>query len=561
MKNHWLALVLGAVASGLPGQELYVQTLSFPGGQWAEAHGVSVNPAGEALLLGKVEGRPLAVLVSAQGEPQWTLVTDGTGSLERALPQEDGWVVAGAADFWPHDYGGAFVAKLDGAGNLLWQVGVTWGHEPVRLAPAPEGGFYVSFNRQDRSQLAGPAVARVSASGELEWVRVLSLPLARLNDVCSAPDGSLLVVGSVGEGESRYGFASLWDPQGQPRWTFRLPAGRTLDACSFGPQGRWLLVGTLEHRESPTDLWLATVDGEGQLVAQKKVVGDEGLWGYAAAAGSGWLVAAQQGLAYGEALMLQLPWDLSGLSALGYRGGRGVWPAGVAPMPDGTVLLAGTDATSVSRELFMVRSAGRREDFWECRGLTAAQLGLADAQEQLQSFSLAFSTEELYPVYWTVTPHGGELPERELRCTARSSPAADLALEGQASFDEELGAHSVVVSLRVKNQGEAPAFESQIEVLAGGGGVVQGLPIGFSCETSGTKNRARCQLGALEPGSEVTLEFVLRGSLLALRQGFALVSTSTAEQSLENNRLSFASILPAQPRKVLRPAPKNPGRP
>lgn len=562
MKNRWLAWGLGLLATALEGQELYVQTLKFPPGRWDKAHGVAVSPAGEALVVGETgQGWPLAVLVAPQGEPQWTVVTDGTGAVERALPVADGWVVAGAVDFWPYDYGGAFVAKLDGAGNLLWQTGVTGGEKPVRLAPAPEGGFYLSFNRQDRSHLEGPGVARLRASGELAWVRVLAMPFLRLTDVCSAPDGSLLVVGTVSEDSNHFGVVSLWDPQGEPRWSFRLRQGVTLEACAFASPGRWLLVGELEYPGRVPDLWLATADTDGRLEAQKKLVGAEGLWGYTAAAGSGWLVAVRHGLAYGAAVILQLPWDLSRLSALDYRGGREVFPAGVAPFPDGTVLFVGTDMTSISSQLFMVKSFGKLEDFWDCWGGTGESFALALAQEQLAPFSLVFFHEELYPAHWAVTRQGGDLPQRELRCVGRSTPAADLALQGQASFDEELGAHSVVVTLRVTNQGEAPASESHVEVSAGGGGVVQSFPIGFSCETSGTKNKARCQVGTLEPRREVTLEFVLRGSFLALRQGFASVATSTPEQNLENNRLSFASILPAQPRRVLRPTPRNPEQP
>lgn len=557
--SRWLTWGLVLFATALKGQELYLQTLKFPPGGWDKAHGLAVNSTGEALLLGKIgQGWPLAVLVSPKGEPQWTVVTDGTGSLQRAVPLADGWGVAGAVDFWPYDYGGAFVARLDGAGNLLWQTGVTGGDEPVRLAPAPEEGYYLAFNRRFDFLLAGPGVARVSAFGELMWVRVLAMPFLRLTDLCSAPDGSLLVVGKALQDEQRYGFVSLWDPQGQPRWSFRLPQGTTLDACSLGPQGTWLLVGELESPGRLPDLWLATLHQEGRLEAQRRVLGTEGLWGDMAVAGSGWLVAVTQGTAYGEAVMLQLPWDLSRLSALAYHGGRGVWAAGVGAFADGTALLAGTDMSSLSSQLFMVKTTGRLGDFWECFGLSELPLPMIVVQEQLQPFSLAFSTEELYPVHWAVTPRWGDLPQREVRCVGRSSPVADLVLRGQASFDEALGAHAVVVGLRVSNEGEVPAPACSLEVSTGGGWL-PGLPVGASCRWLDDESKVLCQLGTLPPGGERELEFVIQGSVVALRRGGATVRTTALEKSYRNNRVAFASLIPLPPRRVLRP--RTPGAP
>lgn len=559
MKNRWHALLLGALATALQGQELYVQTLTFTPGRWDEAHGVAVNPAGEALVVGKMgQGWPLAVLASPQGEPQWTLVLDGTGSLQRALPVADGWAVAGAVDFWPYDYGGAFVAKLDGAGNLLWQAGLTGGNEPARLAPAPGEGYYVGFNRRYDFLLEGPGVARVNASGELMWVRVLAMPFLQLTELCSAPDGSLLVVATASEGDGHYGVVSSWDSQGEPLWSFRLPRGTTLDACSFGPTGRWLLAGKLESPGKPPALWVATLHPEGRFETQKKLVSDEGLWGHAATAGSGWLVAVSQALAYGEAVMLQRSWDLSQVSGLAYHGGRGVFPAGVAPFPNGTVLLVGTDMTGVTSQLFMVKSFGRLEDFWGCWGLLEPVFGLEMAQEQLEPFAPVFSRKELYPLHWAVTRQGGDLPQREVRCVGASTPAADLVLQGQASFDEELGAHAVVVVLRVTNQGEVAAPERKMDVSAGHGGTVQGLPVGFSCQWLQDMSRALCQLGTMSPGAEVALAFVVRGSIRGLRQGEASVSTTAPERTYGNNRVAFDSIIPPSPQRVLKPRPSAP---
>ncbi len=559
----WLAWGCILLGTSLQGQDLYLQTLKFPPGRWDKAHGVAVNPAGEALLVGEVgQGWPLALLVSTQGEPQWTLVTDGTGALQRVLPVADGWVVAGAVDFWPYDYGGAFLAKVDGAGNFLWQTGVTGGNEPVRLAPAPDAGYYLGFNKRFDFLLQGPGVARVNVSGELVWVRVLAMPFFKLTDLYPAPDGSLLVVATAAEDGSLYGVVSVWDPQGQPRWSFRLPQGTTLDACSLGPGGRWLLVGKLEYPDRLPHLWLATLRQDGSLEVQKKVVGDGGLWGFAAAAGSSWLVAASRGSAYGEAVMLQLPWDLSGISGLVYHGGRTVFPAGVAPFADGTVLLVGTDMSSLSSQLFMIKSFGRLEDLRQCWGLTAESFALATTQAHLERFSLIFSHEELYPLLWAVTHQGGDLPQREVRCVGRSTPLADLVLQDHAAFDEELGAYTVVIGLRVTNQGQASAPESQLHLWTGRGAVIVGLPSDFSCQRSEGNNEAWCSLGDLPPGGVASLGFVVRGSLSQVRRGYATVTTTGSEESYANNGVAFASILPAAPRRVLKPqAPGTPWNP
>lgn len=556
MDNRWLAGTLALLASALQGQEPYVQTLSLPGGESAKAHGLSANARSESLVLGEVGyGWPMAILVSQGGEPQWTLVTDGAGALERALPEADGWVVAGAVDLWPHDYGGAFVVRLDGGGRLLWQLGVTDRRPPVRLAPAPEGGYFLSFNAGFRVPGAGPGVARVSASGKLVWMRVLAERLWQVHDLCSAPDGSLLVVGTASQDNRHTAFASLWDPQGQLRWSFRLPPESTLDACTFGLQDQWLLVGQRGYPDRQPDLWLATVDREGKLQAQKRVVGEQGLWGYAATAASGWWVAVKSGQVYGDAVLLELPWDLSGLLALAYGGAREVFPAGVAALPDGSTLWAGSE-TSLSSELFLVRSRGRLGDFWECQGLSQVRLEMTEAQERPEPLSLAFSSEEPYETSWYVTSRWGDLPERKVRCLGRSAPLPDLTLRGRASFDEELGAHAVVVSLTVTNQGEAPAPESLLRVRVASGSVIFGLPAGFSCQASETQKEAFCQLGELPPGAEVSLELTVVGNMAALRKGLASVQTSSLEKAYANNEVRFGTILLFSPRRVIKPGPR-----
>ncbi len=508
------AAVLGSVPCG--GQQLFVESLAFPAWHDAEAFALAVNPLGEGLLVGQYEYRsPLALMVSPEGG---ALTTEEWGSYESALADPQGWVVAGTLRSSTGNVGGAVLAKFSHQGNPLWQLFIGGADTPVPLAPAPENGSFFAAGRSSQDgDLPGPLVGRLNQAGELLWLRAFAMPSLRVNDVCSAPDGSLLLVGSW----PGFGFVSLWSPQGQPQWTFRLPEGTDLQRCAFGGAAGWLVAGAED-----AGLWLATLDSAGHLRRQVFVEGPYPLSLDGAGAAEGWTLSAHEGTAYGRAYFLWLPWDLVTLANVGVRGSFWMQSAGMGRLPDGRFLLAGTETSHSYHHSspFLVKYAGNIGDFWECWRFDEGYFWLRAANHRLEEWALAFSSENPSIEPLASSARFLETPERYFACVDRHNPVSDLELEGTAAMAPEFGKGYLRLTLKARNRGAEPAERVSLRLWVGASAPVITTPEGYDCSVSGAPCSADCWcgLGELRPGDEVALSFVVRGTPYQLRGGIFL---------------------------------------
>jgi hypothetical protein len=237
---------------------------TYGGGGTDELDGAVATPDGGFLMFGNSDSRytggaagpapaprPLVIRATAEGEPRWVRTLEGGG-----------------------------IQRFHGA--------------------ALEGGALVLVGYAAMSaDMPGPAVARLSEGGALEWAEILDLGTGGYAVAAvGTGDGGVIVAGYLRSGPVAFAGASFLarlDAGGRPLWARRyeteVPAQPR--ALLRGADGELVLVGTLFDPRGGRSPFVLRVGGDGTLRASREYRGLEANEVHAAAeAGGGRIVMA-----------------------------------------------------------------------------------------------------------------------------------------------------------------------------------------------------------------------------------------------------------------------------
>ena len=244
--------------------------------------GLAPVPDGGAVAVGFTGSRGAgqrdlwAVRIDANGAILWDRVY-GTALDEAAfhvvaLP-DGGFAAVGHAE--EHRGAGldAYVVRLDGAGDRVWERRFDRGHfdAATAVAAAPDGGLLVvGVTAAERGAPDQVLILRLDAEGEVLWERVVGGPRADAAwGVAATADGFAVLAATQSWGA---GSDDAWllrlDDTGTIRWE-RLFGGGLWDramAIQALPDGGFVLAGTTTTRGfGYEDVWVLRVDADGRL--------------------------------------------------------------------------------------------------------------------------------------------------------------------------------------------------------------------------------------------------------------------------------------------------------
>lgn len=294
----------------LSGNKLWTRLLGGTGNEWGLS--VAVDSQGDVLITGysdspAVNGQTsnggedvFLAKYDASGTLLWSTLVGGTGhdwGRGVAVDSADnilvgGWTSspdwAGAASLGDKDF---LVAKFAPSGNLLWvsRFGGSGADTGIGMAVDRAGwcvlvGLSTSPTIVDQTNRGAHdfMTARVSPSGDLDWVRLLGASRGDTGvGVTIAPDHTILATGycesrilGEGIGDGNYSaVVTAYDPQGNRHFT-QLHAGSGADhgtALALDEEGRVYFIGS---SSSPT---LSGVQGRGDYDALLSVWTPPGL--------------------------------------------------------------------------------------------------------------------------------------------------------------------------------------------------------------------------------------------------------------------------------------------
>jgi len=266
---------------------------------------------GDVACGGPPQNRAWAVKVDAVGGIQWQscLWGDSDGSSLSWIRSEEtvegGYMIVGGSSasqgVWHENHGGGdlFVAKLDSAGQLQWLhcYGGSGREDGFAIRSSPDGNFVVagttgSSDGQITTGTIGQIwVIKIDPEGNLLWNRRMGGSNGpglgqEVRDLVVDPDGTILVVGSVGANDGdisgNHGEHDFWlvrlDPTGDIM-DQRCLGGDNNDyawgAASAGA-GRYVVAGWTNSNEGDVngnngyiDAWVLMVDSSLNLIWQK----------------------------------------------------------------------------------------------------------------------------------------------------------------------------------------------------------------------------------------------------------------------------------------------------
>jgi uncharacterized delta-60 repeat protein len=189
---------------------------------------------------------------------------------------DGGFIVAGFTDSFGSGGADAWVLRLDGDGNLLWQkaFGGSGTDGAYAVRPLPDGGFVVvgytySFTAGGESRAW---VFRLSPTGSLVWQKAYGPGVAYGLDL--TPDGGFVVVGAT----TAFGAAGLdtWvlrlDAQGDVVWQKRYGGGGSDVGYSIRTtfDGGFVVAGfTTSFGAGSYDAWVLRLDAVGNVLWQR----------------------------------------------------------------------------------------------------------------------------------------------------------------------------------------------------------------------------------------------------------------------------------------------------
>ncbi|HAR98653.1 MAG TPA: hypothetical protein DCS11_07150 [Syntrophus sp. (in: bacteria)] len=181
---------------------------------------------GGLLVAGRVNNDFYAARLDPAGNLLWQKTYGGTGdeSARSVSPTRDGgFVLAGYAGSFGTSPEHMWILRLDGSGNILWQraYGADTGSSASAICSTEDGGFIVGGYTWFSGGLFDPLVLKLTADGNIQWQRVIPNDSSQdgAGPVLQSSDGGYVIKGSASPsaGDIFFRLAKL-DPEGTVLW-------------------------------------------------------------------------------------------------------------------------------------------------------------------------------------------------------------------------------------------------------------------------------------------------------------------------------------------------------
>jgi len=339
---------------------------------WSQTYGGSLRDWGNAVVrtpdggyivaggtrsFGNGDGDAFLVKVDGGGNKVWQRTYGGTKEDEalRIVAAEDGgYVVAGFTRLDGSWYSDAFIFKIDDDGNLVWEETYSGDETARSLVRSRDGGFVV----------AGSTLFKIDSKGQLVWDK----PYDSMDVVLGADGGFVALSAITG------GFRALkLDDSGEIVWdrNFTRPGMNSVKGLAQ-IDGGYMIAGEIEHGTQLPDAYLLLIDEQGNVVWEKDYGGlswDSTL--VALRSEDGYVVVGETwsaGAGAGDVYLLGLDGERKKLweATYGMKDNDRVY--GAAEAEDGGLVLAGEtwSAGEGLSDLFLCKIGGYA---WAFRGL------------------------------------------------------------------------------------------------------------------------------------------------------------------------------------------------
>ncbi|BCR06334.1 hypothetical protein DESUT3_34030 [Desulfuromonas versatilis] len=282
-------------------------------GAWSDAF-LSVQPtshgavaAGSTFYFPERRLDGWVVAFGHDGQPVWQQAFGGGGrdlftSVSNTL---DGVVLAGETDSFREGFRDAWVVRLAGDGSIQWQK--TYGRDDgatgIREIRSVPDGFIVVGSTRALFPLGLSSdgwVAKLDPAGNLQWQMVLGNEAdgESLGAVVPSEDGYLLIGGRSSAADfNEDGWAVMLDLAGNVLWQKTIGSEKRESFAAAASSGDgYVLAGRMEF-----DGWLVKLDGEGNLLWQRTYGGERTDTFSSVLATSGGLLAAGDTETFGVA--------------------------------------------------------------------------------------------------------------------------------------------------------------------------------------------------------------------------------------------------------------------
>jgi len=193
-----------------------------------EIKALAALPSGDVAALAAVEkstsgfGRTRLAALATDGTARWSvqLPSSGRGDPAALAALSDGFLVAGNGAASDRDAAHIWLARVDPAGQLVWEHSLDGGPAVwrARAAAALPDGFAIAGEVAPPDGSRTPQVWRLTSDGKVRWQRALA-DGQFINGLAAAADGGLVVVGSTTHGAGK---TNVWvvrlDAQGDVVW-------------------------------------------------------------------------------------------------------------------------------------------------------------------------------------------------------------------------------------------------------------------------------------------------------------------------------------------------------
>ena len=242
----------------------------------------------------------------------WSGFYGGQGSEEMEglwVTADGGLIVTGSTDSFADENGDAWVLRLDGAGNVLWQraYGGTGDESLLDVRQTPDGGFVaVGYTESFGAGAQDVWVVRLTAAGDIAWQKTYGGPqVEQAWSVDLTPDGGYLVAGgttSFGAGGADYWVLKL-DAAGNVLWakTYGGPGedggggdyNELVVKALVDHDGNYVAVSTsTSFGVGETSIWVLKLAPDGRILWQKAYSGqyEESVWWFGVLSNGDYLI-------------------------------------------------------------------------------------------------------------------------------------------------------------------------------------------------------------------------------------------------------------------------------
>ncbi|MEW6413222.1 MAG: hypothetical protein AB1483_12250 [Candidatus Zixiibacteriota bacterium] len=236
-------------------------------------------------VLGIVSGCGDNPVVSDQVTWYTNVGTEGMDyATDIAAANDGGFVIVGRTDNYPAILRDAFVAKVDGSGDVVWQrlIGGNYYDWANAVTATSDGGFVAVGHSQTSDTAVGDTyIFKVDNEGNLIWEnRIAGDGFDEAVDVVETADGGFVATGNCDAGTTRSILLFKVDSDGKLVWQKSLGNSdyAWANAIALAPDNDLMLIG---HSASTWDYaqqyYVLRVNSTGELIYEKLINTETGL--------------------------------------------------------------------------------------------------------------------------------------------------------------------------------------------------------------------------------------------------------------------------------------------